>query len=183
MGFLGRTFGSDTWRRLAYATVAAPLGVAALALTAAGRPARAHALQAGPARRLLGAPAPAPIRPRTAGSVAYGLLSVPLGLVGLWLALAIVPNTVRNLLYGLVVDDHATAWGGPGLAGAWAVHAAGALALVPVGLWLVRGLTALQRRLADRLLGTGRLPPALAVACGLVVVLGGAFLAAWVRQV
>lgn len=181
MEFLRRTFGADSWRRVAYAAVAAPLGLTALALTAAGRRTSAYGLQARTARRLLGAPAAA--RPRTAGSVAYGLLSVPLGLVGLGLALVLVPNTVRNLLYGLVVDDHSTAWGGPGLAGAWAVHAAGALALVPVVLWLVRGLTALQRRLADALLGPGRVGPVAGTACGLVVLLGGLFLAAWVRQV
>ena len=84
-----------------------------------------------------------------------------------------VPNTLRNLLYGFVVGDgYRDAWGGPTLAGAWAVHAVLALALVPVGLWLLRGLTALERRLAGALLGTGRLTVPVG-ATGVVVVLAG----------
>lgn len=181
MGFLRTTFGPDSWRRTAYGVVAAPLGLAALALTLAGRPRSAAAVQRRATGPLLGAPRQP--RDRAAGTVAYALLSVPLGVVGLWLALMLGPNTVRNLLYGFVVDDYATAWGGPSLAGAWAVHAAIALALVPVGLWLVRGLTALQRRLADALLGAGRLTVATGAAGSAVLLAGAAFLAAWVRQV
>ena len=41
-----------------------------------------------------------------------------------------------------------TAWGGPTLAGAWAVHAIGGLLIFGVGgIWLVRALMNLQARL------------------------------------
>lgn len=181
MDLYRRTFGADSWRRVAYAGVAAPVGLAALGLSVAGRPGRAGELQRRVSGRLLGVPDRP--RDRLAGTVGYAVLSIPLGVVGLWLALMLGPNTVRNLLYGFVVDDYATAWGGPTLAGAWAVHALLALLLVPVGLWLVRGLTTLQGRLAGALLGDRRLTAGTAAACALVVVAGAVFLTAWVHQI
>jgi hypothetical protein len=182
MGILTRTFGADTWRRLAYAVVSAPVGLAALALTLLCLPSRAAALQRGVAVQLLGGPRHG--RDRLAGSVTYAVASVPLGVFGLWLAFLLGPNTARNLLYGFVVGDGYTdAWGGPTLAGAWAVHAVLALALVPVGLWLVRGLTALQRRLADTLLAGRRLSVPVGSVTVLLVLAGGVFLTAWVHQV
>jgi hypothetical protein len=65
------------------------------------------------------------------------------------------PNTVRNVLLYPITDSSevARAWGGPTLAGAWAVHAALALLLLPVELWMLRGLAGLQGRLTARLLG------------------------------
>jgi hypothetical protein len=182
MEILRTTFGAASWRRVGYAAVSAPVGVAALVLTLAGQQGRAGRLQQRVARALLGGPGPA--RPRPAGTLAYALLSIPLGVVGLWLAFALVPNTIRNLLYGFVVGDgYRDAWGGPTLAGAWAVHAVLALALVPVGLWLVRGLTALQRRLADGLLGGGRVGVPVGAASAIVVAGGAVFLTAWVHQI
>ena len=59
----------------------------------------------------------------------------------------------------------------------------GALLLVPVGLWLVRGLTGLQRRLAAARLGGARLPVGTGAVCAVVLLAGGLVLAAWVRQV
>lgn len=184
-GVIRTTFGPDTWRRLGYATVTLPVALAALLLTLLGRPARAAVVQRRVADRLLFPPGPGPAGPPDRlPAVGYALLSVPFGLVGLWLAAAIGPNTVRNLLYGLVTDgSYAHSWGGPTLAGAWAVHALGALALVPVGLWLVRGLTAVQRRLAGALLGGDRLPVAVAAGAAAVLAGAGVFLAAWVSQI
>jgi len=46
-------------------------------------------------------------------------------------------------------------WGGPSLAGAWAVHAAGGLAALLLTPWVVQALTWLQARLARGLLGVG----------------------------
>ena len=178
MGFLRETFGAPSWRRVGYAAVSAPVGLATLAMSAAGRPRRAAAWQ----RRLLGLPPGE--RDRVGGTVAYGLVSIPLGIFGLWLALMLVPNTIRNLLYGFVVGDGYTdAWGGPTLAGAWTLPAVLALALVPVGLWLVRGLTALQRRLAAALLGGGRVGVPVGVTSAVVVLAGAVFLTAWIHQV
>ena len=42
------------------------------------------------------------------------------------------------------------------LAGAWAVHAAGGVAVLFVTPWIVKAITWLQDRLARRLLGAGR---------------------------
>lgn len=58
-----------------------------------------------------------------------------------------------NLGFPLRVDGSLEdSWGGPTLAGAWAVHAAGGLAFLFLNPWLVRGLTALQGRLLRRVL-------------------------------
>jgi hypothetical protein len=147
-----------------------------------GRPGRGAALQRRVATRLLGGPAGD--RTSLPGSVAYALVTIPLGVIGLWLALLLVPNTIRNLLYGVFPEgDYSHAWGGPTLAGAWAVHAAGALALVPVGIWLVRGLTALQRRLAGALLAGRRLGAPLSAASVVTILAGTLLLTVFVRQV
>jgi hypothetical protein len=101
-----------------------------------------------------------------------------------WVLVALVgPNTTRNVLLYPITDgdDVARAWGGPTLVGAWAVHAAVALVLLPVELWLLRGLTGLQGRLAARLLGTDDAPWVLPVAV-LVAALGVVMLRAFVNQ-
>jgi hypothetical protein len=92
--------------------------------------------------------------------VLHALLTAMIGALCWLLAALAGPNTVRNVLLYPITDgdDVATAWGGPTLAGAWAVHAAGALLLLPLELWLLRALTGVQRRLAARLLGTGEVP-------------------------
>jgi len=178
------TFSADTWRRVGHGVLSAPVGLAAVLLVLFGRHRRAAALQRQTVRRLLDAPSTPDAPDRPLATLTYAILSVPFGLVGLWLALMIGPNTVRNLLYGFFVDgSYATSWGGPTLAGAWTVHAALALLLVPVGLWLVRGLTALQRRLADALLGGRRLPVAAAAGSVAVLLGAGLFLTAWLHQV
>lgn len=65
--------------------------------------------------------------------VAHGLLSALLGLLCWALAALAGPNTLRNVLLYPITDgdDVARAWGGPSLAGAWAVHAALALVILP----------------------------------------------------
>ena len=50
-------------------------------------------------------------------------------------------------------NDYTTSWGGPTLAGAWAVHAGlSLLTIYPVLAWAIRGLVRLQRRLTRDLL-------------------------------
>jgi hypothetical protein len=178
-----RTFGVQTWRQVAYGMVSAPVGLAAVALTLVGGHRRAAALQRRPVHSLLGVPSTADAGERPLGTLAYAVLSIPFGLVGLWLAMMIGPNTVRILLYGFFDSDgYADAWGGPTLAGAWAVHLVGWLLVLPVALWMVRGLAALQRELAGSLLGGRRLP--VLAGAGSVAVLAAAavFLTAWVHQ-
>jgi hypothetical protein len=51
-------------------------------------------------------------------------------------------------------DDLSNAWGGPTLAGAWAVHGTAGLAFLLLAPWIVKGATALQGRLARRMLGS-----------------------------
>jgi hypothetical protein len=59
-----------------------------------------------------------------------------------------------NIAYPLRPDtaDLANAWGGPTLAGAWAVHGTAGVLFLFATPWIVRGLTGLQVRLAGRTL-------------------------------
>jgi hypothetical protein len=104
------------------------------------------------------------------------LLTAMIGLVCWVLVVLAGPNTVRNVLLYPITDgdDVARSWGGPSLAGAWAVHAALALLVLPVELGMLRGLTTLQGRLTARLLGTDDTPwvlPAAVVAAALGLLL------------
>jgi hypothetical protein len=93
------------------------------------------------------------------------------------------PNTVRNVLLYPITDGDAVArsWGGPTLAGAWAVHAGLALLLLPVALWLLRALSGLQGRLSARLLGSDQAPWVIPLAV-LVATLGLVWLQAFGSQ-
>src|SRR6266540_3428797 len=90
----------------------------------------------------------------------YVLLVAPVSVVSVPLALGVYLWSIvpMNLAYPLrpgTMDSYQHSWGGPTLAGAWAVHAAGGLVMLWVAPWFVRGAAALQERLARRLLGTG----------------------------
>ncbi|MEW1641885.1 hypothetical protein [Streptomyces sp. NPDC091219] len=148
-------FTAATWRRTAYALLALPLGLACIPLALLGAPTARW--QRGLVHRFL-APDPTgptglPGRPR-AGGLPHALLATPLNLVTAFITLygwAIVPlNIGWPLRAG---DDYSGAWGGPTFAGAWAFHAVvggiGFLLLMP---WAVRGLTAVQFRVARSLL-------------------------------
>ena len=126
---------------------------------------------------------------RSAPLVGYSVVSIAFGLWA-WLLFSLaVPNTIRCvLLYWLtdyLIADHGHigpgTWGGPTVAGAWAVHGGIALLLLPVWLYLFRSLTYLQGRLADRLLGVSRKTWPVVVAL-LVVVAGVAFGYAFTHQ-
>lgn len=153
--------GAETWRSLLYGLLSLPAGIAGLLLALVGRHGAAGRLQSGLAGRWLGLPLTPPHRRPSWGRVViHALLTAIVGLV-CWALVALAgPNTIRNvLLYPITDGDEvARAWGGPGLAGAWAVHAALALLILPVELGMLRGLTILQRRLTARLLGTDAAP-------------------------
>jgi hypothetical protein len=149
---VGAPFTATTWRRTAYALLALPLGLACIPLTLLGAPTARW--QRGLVHRFLGADSIAPTgRPR-AGGLPHALLATPLNLITAFITLygwAIVP---LNLGWPLRAgDDYSSAWGGPTFAGAWAFHAVvggiGFLLLMP---WVVRGLTAVQVRVARSLL-------------------------------
>jgi len=144
------------WRWVVYGLLSLPAGIASLLLTLIGAHPAAARLQRGLAHRWLHRSLAAPQGgDRWGRVVTQALLTLMLGVL-CWLLVALAgPNTVRNvLLYPITDGDEAArAWGGPTLAGVWAVHAALALLVLPVALWLLRGLTGLQGWLAARLLG------------------------------
>jgi hypothetical protein len=90
--------------------------------------------------------------------VAHALLSLPLDLASLALLGYLCLGVLLNLAYPLrpgTLDTYQHSWGGPTLAGAWAVHAAGGLVFLLVTPWAVRATTRLQGGLVQRLLGGG----------------------------
>jgi hypothetical protein len=172
------------WRSVAFGVLSLPAGVASLLLALVGAHQAAARLQGGLADRWLHRSlAPPHGGYRWARVTSHALLTSMLGAL-CWLLVALAgPNTARNVLLYPITDgtDVARAWGGPTLAGAWAVHAALGLALLPVELWLLRALTGLQGRLTGRLLGTDQAPWVLPVAV-LVAALGLVVLQAFVHQ-
>ncbi|MGW3101417.1 hypothetical protein [Streptomyces sp. NPDC001100] len=146
-------FTAGTWRRTAYALLALPVGLACVPLGLLGAPTARR--QRGLVRRFLDTDIDTDM-PGAArrGGLRHALLATPLNLLTAFVTVygwAIVP---MNLGWPLRAgDDYAGAWGGPTFAGAWAFHAVlggiGFLLLMP---WLVRGLTAVQLRVARSLL-------------------------------
>lgn len=126
--------------------------------------------------------APADLRTDTDAwrRVVYVVLSVFVALVGAFLLFLSCLATIRGLLFGFIVDDYSTSWGGPSLTGAWLVHLLGVLCL-PVAVGLLIGLSALQKRLRARLLdGAG---PPWAIPCAIVLALLGVLLVrSWLHQ-
>src|SRR4051794_20747019 len=143
-------------RRAVYALVALPVALGCLVLLAARRARAAVSVRLGSLRRLAGTkPPPAPSRGRLTRHL---LLSLPVDLVAfavagyLWLLLPMnLLYPVRLAVYHETVDG---SWGGPSMAGAWAVHAAGGVAsFVIVGLPVMAGLVWVQSWIANRTLG------------------------------
>jgi hypothetical protein len=81
-----------------------------------------------------------------------GLAAVPLDLVSLvavgycWLGVVLNVAYPARPLLGMN-GEYRDAWGGPTLAGAWAVHALGGIAFLLLVPWVLRGHVALWRRL------------------------------------
>jgi len=112
-------------------------------------------MQRGLMRRLLGLRITDPPDRRV---VAHALLSLPIKVASFLLAAYIWLLLPVNLGYPLRADTTAESlrqsWGGPTLAGAWVVHAIGAvLVFLLVGLPIMNGIAWLQGRFAQRLLG------------------------------
>jgi hypothetical protein len=169
-GWIARTIGPPAWRKALVVTVLAPLALASLVIAAVGGSQRAAAWQrsirARAGVRIAADPRPGESR---AGVVPISLGSIPIGVIGLVVALLGLSNTMRQLVYPLThttKSDYVNAWGGPTLAGAWAAHVAIAAALVPVYLLVLRGGAEVHARLVDRVVIGRRswwLAPALAV--------------------
>lgn len=148
-------FTADTWKRVGYIALALPVGILCLPIALVGGP--AGRIQRGLAERLLGVDAEGP---RRAGpfALAHGLVSLPINLVALTVTFYFWTVVAINLGFPLRPDNDPTqSWGGPTLAGAWAVHAIGGgvpfLFLTP---WVVKGFTGLQARLVTGFLGRDR---------------------------
>ncbi|MGQ4615777.1 hypothetical protein [Nocardia sp. R7R-8] len=108
-------------------------------------------------------------------SVSHSVLSGGVGLLAWFLAFLAVLGAFRGVCYPLVArDDFENSWGGPTLAGAWAVHAALGLGLLPAWLLLLAGLGALQLWLTRGLLG--RNGPRWPVPVAVAMIAGGALL-------
>lgn len=135
-----------TVRTAARAFLALPCGVAAVALTLTGQRDRAARVRNRAADGRSGG--------WTGGRVlARAALGLPLDAAAFALVGYALFNTVRNLGYPIwyLDTDYHQAWGGPTMAGVWAVHAVGWLLCLAVLLhwpvrWLARGQAALDRR-------------------------------------
>jgi hypothetical protein len=148
-------FSAGTWRRTLYALLALPVGVVCVPLSILGGSPAAARLQQGLAGGLLAVRLARPRRRRVDGRViGHALLSLPLNALSWALTVAVWSFALANIAYPLRPDsdDLSNAWGGPSLAGAWAVHGTAGLALLLLAPWVVNGLTALQGRLARRML-------------------------------
>ncbi|MEU2230099.1 hypothetical protein ACH4A8_26185 [Streptomyces vietnamensis] len=150
----------------ARAFLALPAGLAAVVLTLTGQPGRASRLRA----RLAGGG-----EGWTGGRVlGRAVLGLPLDAAAFVLVGYALFNSVRNFGYPIwyLDTDYHQAWGGPTMAGVWAVHATGWLLCLAVVLhWPVRWLARGQRALDRRVTGTRHVPdrqagaePALAAA-------------------
>ncbi|EME96371.1 hypothetical protein J7W19_32265 [Streptomyces mobaraensis NBRC 13819 = DSM 40847] len=138
-----------TVRTTARAFLALPAGWAAVALTLAGRPRQAARLQG----RIAGGEG------WTGGRVlGRAVLGLPLDLAAFGLIGFALFNSVRNFGYPVwyLDTDYHHAWGGPTLAGVWAVHAGGWLLCLALLLhWPVRWLANGRRAVARRVTGGG----------------------------
>jgi hypothetical protein len=151
---------------------------------ATGRAVRRYAEQTyGPtAWRQLGAAVaavPRVLRGVASRRFARGILALPVAAVATGLTAVLGYLTVINVLaypfrpyLGLHANDGGSiwastyygSWGGPTLAGAWAVHGLGILLIVfPLLTWTVRGLLRVQERLLGTPMPAPAAPPAPAV--------------------
>lgn len=153
-------FSADTWRRTLYVLLALPVGLVSVPLALLSRHQAAARLQRGLVRKYLALDIDEPAhRERARRVLTHAVLSLPLNLASLALTIYLWLLVPANLAYPLrpgTMDSYQGSWGGPSLAGAWVVHAAGGVVFLFVTPWIVKAVTSLQGRLARRLLGSGR---------------------------
>ncbi|WP_067563567.1 hypothetical protein [Nocardia acidivorans] len=117
---------------------------------------------------------------RAAAHTVLAAVTALLSWFALFLALV---AAVRGVAYPLIAaHDYRNSWGGPTLAGAWAVHAALGVGLLPLWLLLPAGFGTVQRLLTRRLLG--RTGPRWPIPAAVVISAAGAlFFIAWLHQI
>lgn len=152
-------FTAITWRRTAYILVATPVALFGVVATLAGRGRSAQALHHRLLDRLLGPSTDVARRPAAAPAhhgarvALFGLVSLPLNVGAFAVTVYGWSIPPMNLFYPLRAGEPPLdAWGGPSLAGAWAVHALGGVPFAFVTAFAVWGLTTVQARLARRVL-------------------------------
>ncbi|MEU2037193.1 hypothetical protein [Nocardia niwae] len=116
-------------------------------------------------------------------SVSHSVLSGGVGLLAWFLGFLAILAAFRGICFPLVASDNLDgSWGGPTLAGAWAVHAVLGVGLLPMWLLVLAGLGLFQLRLTRGLLG--RNGPRWPAPAAIALVAGGVLLfLAWFRQV
>ncbi|MEV4756797.1 hypothetical protein AB0J86_17015 [Micromonospora sp. NPDC049559] len=179
-----RRLAALTGRSLAYGALLPLLAVAALPAILLGRAGTAVSWWRALRTRVLGAPSVEPRRRAGFFAVAgHGLLSLLLGAAALPPLGVQLLMVLRGALYGLVVSgpyDHA--WGGPTLAGAWAVHFLVGIPTSAAGLALLIVIAALHQRLTAALDGQRLRPWVLPLAL-LICAAMGLFFVAWLHQI
>ncbi|MFD9818718.1 sensor domain-containing protein [Streptomyces violascens] len=151
---LREPFRAGTWLRLTYLLLALPVGILCVPIALVGGP--AGRIQRGLARRLLGVEVPGPGRTGPL-ALAHAVISMPLNLIALSVSGYFWTVVVMNLAYPLRGGDTSQSWGGPTMAGAWAVHGiGGGLSFLLITPWVMKGFTALQARLVKGFLGADR---------------------------
>ncbi|MFI9504049.1 sensor domain-containing protein [Nocardia sp. NPDC052566] len=113
----------------------------------------------------------------------HAVLSGVVGLLTWFLAFLAGLAAVRGAFYPLLASgNYENSWGGPTLAGAWAVHALLGIGLLPAWLAVLAALGVFQRRLARALLG--RAAPRWPIPLAVALTAGGIVLfIAWLHQI
>ena len=188
--------GAIRWwiRLLGRSTLLLPLSLAGLIVALVGRrQTAAHLLRlwqepppaASAASEKLSEPSEEQSAPSVAPLLWTLVLLVPLGAVSLLIALLSTLNEIRVVLLYWLTDGNsisATTWGGPTLAGAWALHAVLGILLFPVFTAVLAGIDLLARRLADRPKSRNPLPRWVLPTAILADFISFAFLVAFTRQ-
>jgi hypothetical protein len=141
-------------QRAVYALVALPVALWCLGLLAVGWVGAARDVRLRSLRRLAGLTASA--APAKGRLTSHLLLSLPVDVLVFAVAGYIWLLLPMNLLYpvrlAIFDESHAGSWGGPTMAGVWAVHAAGSLVIFTVAVPLIAGLVQAQLWVASRTL-------------------------------
>ena len=153
MDILRGPFTAANWRRCAYLAAVVPAGAWGAIMAMRGRPDDAIALHARLSSKLLGRTLFIARGSAGPGRVAfYGLATIPMNLLFLLAAAYVWSIVPMNLAFPLRSGDLSTSWGGPSLAGAWAVHALGGVAFLFIAPAVVQVLTNLQSRFQLKML-------------------------------
>lgn len=114
--------------------------------------------------------------------VAYAVLAICVGLLAWFLVFLTLVGAFRGIFHPLIdQDSYENSWGGPTLAGAWAVHFLVAAACVPLFIGIVAAIGAFLHRLERRVID--RIGPIWPVPVAILLTIGGVlFFVSWLHQ-